>query len=149
MATPPWAPPETTDVCVVETGGVTAALLDRDIVCILALEAGPRVGDVRTLMFDGRPRALVSLRETLCIAGGGHEEVVVVLQLGDQVFGLAVERVRAIEQAVVLPTLDAPYPLSMFAHLAHSDVTGPITVLNPARLAMCVGGSDLRYLEAA
>lgn len=149
MATSPWGTPETTDVCVVETGGVTAALLDRDIVCILALESGPRVGNVRTLMLDDRPRALVSLRETLCIDGGGPEEVVVMLQLGDHVFGLAVERVRAIEQAVVMPTLDPPYPLAMFAHLAHSDVAGALTVLNPARLAMCVGGADQYCREAA
>jgi chemotaxis protein histidine kinase CheA len=146
--------PRTTDVCVVESGGHTAAVLDRDIVGLLPLVVGttPRpagLDGVRTMVMDGRPRPLVSLRAALCLPKGRAEEVVVVLRLGDQLFGLTVERVRAVEQAVVLPTLDPPYPLAMFAHLVQADPIGALSILNPARLALCAGQAETRYLAAA
>jgi chemotaxis protein histidine kinase CheA len=154
MLMPITDPVVTTDVCVVETGGTAVALLDRDLVCILPLEAGSkhplgRIGDLTTMVIDGRPRPLVSLRETLCLDAGGSEDVVVVIRLGDQLFGLTVERVRAIEEAIILPTLDPPYPLAMFAHLVDAGVSGLLTILNPARLALCIGATDAPCLQAA
>ena len=150
----PHPVPQTTDVCVVETGGHMAAVLDRDIVGLLPLVVGttPRLAGldgVRTMVMDGRPRPLVSLRAALCLPRGAPEEVVVVLRLGDQLFGLTVERVRALEQAVILPTLDPPYPLAMFAHLVEADPVGALTILNPSRLALCAGGAEKQYLAAA
>lgn len=141
--------PVTSDICVVESGDSAFALLERDLVCILPLNAGAkhplgRSGDIPTMMIDGRPRPLVSLCEALCLEPGGAEQVVVVLRIGEQLFGLTVERVRAIELAVILPTLDPPYPTAMFAHLVEAPGAGLLSVLKPTRLAMCAGNAPLR-----
>jgi hypothetical protein len=140
---------ETTDICVVETNGVQVALRDADIVCLLARAAGPRIGDVPTMVVDGRPRALVSLRETLCLDAGAPETIVVMLSVGDQLLGLTVERIHAVEQAAVLPTLHATYPMAMFAQLVEAGRAGVLSVLNPARLALCVGEASGAWRAAA
>ena len=141
--------PETTDICVVETNGTQVALRDADIASLLVRVSGPRIGDVPTMVVDGRPRALVSLRDMLCLDTDAREDVVVMLRLGDQLLGLAVERIHAVEQARVLPTLHATYPMAMFGQLVEADGAGVLSVLNPARLALCVGEAGASYRAAA
>lgn len=140
---------ETTDICVVETNGIQVALRDADIVCLLSRDTGPRIGDVSTMVVDGRPRALVSLRETLCLDAGAPETIVVMLRLGDQLFGLTVERIHAVEEAAVLPTLHSTYPTALFSQLVEAGRAGILSVLNPSRLALCVGETTQPYRKAA
>jgi hypothetical protein len=142
-------PVDTTDICVVESGGVAVALRDADVVCLLPRVAGPTVAGVPTMVVEGRPRALVSLREALCLDGGADEEIVVMLGIGDQLLGLTVERIHAREEAAVLPTLHPTYAMAMFAQLVQAGEAGVLSVLNPARLALCVGETTPSYRAAA
>jgi hypothetical protein len=142
-------PVETTDICVVATNGIQVALRDADVVCLLTRSGGPCVDDVPTMVVEGRPRALVSLRETLCLESGASEDVVVMLRLGEQLLGLTVERIHAVEQATVLPTMNPTYPMAMFNQLVEAGRAGILSVLNPARLALSVGEAGAIYRAAA
>jgi hypothetical protein len=118
-----------------------------DIVSVLTLGAGrdqiAPIGGVMTMRLDGRARPVISLQRTLFVqppAGGtAREDQVVVLQVGEQLFGLLAERVGIPERVELLPTLRPVEPLSVFTALVRRGAEVAF-VLSPTRLGMSADG---------
>ena len=125
----------------VESCGVRFALPEQDVIGVLPLDAECSVeyaGDMMTMAMDDRRRPLISLREQLCLDAGaatGAEELVVVVRIGPQLFGLLVERAAAPSSATVLPTVDHAPPFATFSDIVQLEDGDHVPVLNPNRLA--------------
>ena len=138
-------PAETTEIRVVESGGMAVALPEDSVIGILPAGSASeysieRFAGLSMMYMDDRFRPLVSLREALCIetpAGhGAREESVVVLRMGAQLFGLLVERAREPERAMVLPTVTPAPVLSVFTEMLQMEDGGILFALNPTWLAI-------------
>ena len=100
------------------------------------------VGGLLVMAIDNRLRPLVSLRETLCLdtasSDESGEQVVVVVRIASQLFGLLVEQVGTPERAIVHPTVDAGPPFALLSHVVRLDDGRDVAVLNPNSLAFTV-----------
>jgi chemotaxis protein histidine kinase CheA len=141
-------PVETTEVRVVESCGMAVALPENSVVGVVPLVGDPAHmfasgNGVATMYMDDRFRPLISLRQALCIeTPAGHvseEDVVVVVRIGGQLFGLQVEHARTPEPAMVLPTVTAAPPLAVFRGLLQMADGGILFTLNPSWLAVTIG----------
>ena len=136
-------PHDTLQVRRVTTNGADFALPECDIVKVLPFDhdvAVERVGGVLFLHIDGRFRPLISLSEALCLPVDrvAHDcnQVVVVVRLGSQVFGLLVEHAALPTQAIVHPTINASPALAPFTEIVRLDDGRDVAVLNPPYLAL-------------
>lgn len=156
MPTPARRPIETIDIRVVQSCGMAVALPARDIVDVVPLgDAGQsleRVGDLLVMRLDDRSRPILSLQQALClepaVASAAHEDLVVVVQVETQLFGLQVEAVSEPRAAIVLPTEKSAHGLAVFSNLVQHD-NEVLFVLNPVRLALSAGDANGLGLSAA
>jgi two-component system, chemotaxis family, sensor kinase CheA len=140
-------PAEMTEIRVVQSCGMAVALPEDAVIGVLALADDPahaieRIDGIATLYMDDRQRPLVSLKQALCVeTAAGHartEDVVVVLRMGRQLFGLLVETARAPELAMVLPTVTPQPTLAVFNQLLQMNDGGILFQLNPIWLALSI-----------
>lgn len=135
-------PGETITIRMVESCGTAVAVPAADIVKVLTLSGPDQValiGGVMTMRLDGRARPVISLQDTLFVrppaGAAAREDQVVVLEIGEQLFGLVAERVGIPERVEVLPTLRPVEPLSVFTALVRRG-TEVAFVLSPTRLGL-------------
>lgn len=140
-------PAEMTEIRVVESCGMAVALPEHSVIGVLPLADDPehaveRIGGIPTMHMDERRRPLISLKQALCIETptdhGDGEGTVVVLRLGNQLFGLLVEAVREPELAMVLPTVTPARSLAVFSQLLQMADGGILFALNPVWLALSI-----------
>lgn len=132
-------PNETLQVCPVACADAVFALPERDVIGVLPLDdqnALEQIAGVLAMNMDDRYRPLVSLRQTLCQPGHPTENVVVVLRVGAQLFGLLVDQALAPVRAAVHPTLEPASTLATFSHIVRLNDGRDAPVLNPANLAL-------------
>ena len=137
---------ETLAICPVESAGTRFALPQRDVIDVLALDDDrtlEQIGGVLSMtMAGGRHRPLISLRDVLCQPSAPTGNVVVMLRVGAQLFGLLVDQVFEPCRAVVLPMLDAAPAFSTFTQLVHLDDGSDVAVLGIANLALSIRRGD-------
>jgi len=140
-------PAEMTEIRIVESCGMAVALPEHNVIGVLSLADDPslsveRFDGIPALYMDERLRPLVSLQQALCVAPAAgpapREDLVVVLRLDGQLFGLLVEQVREPEQAMVLPTLQPQHSLAVFSQLLQMADGGILFGLNPVWLALSI-----------
>lgn len=130
---------ESLDVCPIESAGTRFALRERDVIGVLTLDKDctlEELGGVLSTWMDDRHRPLVSLRAALCQPMHPNENVVVMLQIGTQLFGLLVDQAFEPTRAVVHPTMDPSSPLATFTHMVRLDDGSDVPVLNTTSLAL-------------
>jgi len=132
-------PHETLQVCPVECAGAVYALPEDDVVGVLTLDKDctlEELGGVLSTWMDDRHRPLISLREALCQPAHPTENVVVVLRIGTQLFGLLVDQAHQPSRAVVHPTLEPVMALATFCHIVRLEDGTDVPVLNTIGLAL-------------
>jgi chemotaxis protein histidine kinase CheA len=157
---------EMAEIRIVESCGMGVALPEHNVIGVLPLTDHPdhtveRIDGIPAMYMDKRLRPLVSLKQALRIqTPAGHqrgEDIVVVLRLDGQLFGLLVEAVREPELAMVLPTLTPQRSLAVFSQLLQTADGAILFALNPIWLALSIelprpsvrGGVDPAMLLAA
>jgi two-component system chemotaxis sensor kinase CheA len=156
MPTPARRPIETIEIRVVESCGMAVALPARDVVAVVPLDGAQppleRVGDLLVMRLGDRSRPILSLGQALCLepstADPAQEDIVVVVQVETQSFGLRVEAVSEPRAAIVLPTEKSAHGLAVFSNLVQHD-NEVLFVLNPVRLALSAGDANGLGLSAA
>lgn len=140
-------PAETTEIRVVESCGMAVALPEHNVIGVLPLADNPDhavecIDGIPMMYMDERLRPLVSLKQALCVQPSAdhprEENLVVVLRLGGQLFGLLVETAYEPEQAVVLPTLTPQHSLAAFSQLLQIADRRILFALNPTWLALSI-----------
>jgi chemotaxis protein histidine kinase CheA len=143
-------PATTTEIRVVKSCGMAVALPEHNVIGVLHPTDAPehkieRIDGVLTMYMDDRLRPLVSLKQALCIqTPADHtrsEDIVIVLRLDGQLFGLLVEEAREPEQTMVLPTLTPQSSVAVFSQLLQMADGGILFALNPIWLALSIGAS--------
>jgi chemotaxis protein histidine kinase CheA len=139
MAHTPPLPRETLEVCVVESAGDQYAVPEHNVIGVLTPDDDAALRDVCGLLaleMDERYRPLISLRSALCLPPASAENVVVVLRIGAQLFGLLVDKASEPTRVEIHPTMtDAP-ALATFSHLTQRADGTVLPVLNPTSLAV-------------
>jgi hypothetical protein len=140
---------EALHVCPVESDGACFALPERDVIAVLPLDDDTleRVCGLLAMGMDERYRPLISLRTALC-QPAGPAGTVVVLRIGDRLFGLLVDRAFAPVHAGVLPTLCAAPARATFSRIVRLDDGSDLAVLNPASLLAVAQPPDSARLAA-